>query len=67
MEKRGRDEMPGKIADSGRHSAVTAFETMRARRTGRERQPPGRFRRIIEGGGGQPPEFAILSLFRRDG
>jgi len=76
MERRGRDEMPGKIADLGAGAVIPDHvergerRNDRARRHGREGHGNrifGSLQPLVEGAGGRPREFAILSVFRRDG
>jgi len=76
MERRGNDEMRGKIADSGAWAVIPEHvergerRNDRARRHGRAGHGNRIFRSLqplAEGAGGRPREFAILSVFRRDG
>jgi len=77
MERRGSDEMPGKIADSGSWAVIPGHVDRDDRRredrillhgrAGRGKRISGSLQPLVEGGGGRPPEFAILSVFRRDG
>jgi len=79
MERRGSDEMPGKIADLGAGAVIPDHVERgervyrrkdRARRHGRAGHGNrifGSLQPLVEGAGGRPREFAILSVFRRDG
>jgi len=82
MERRGSDEMRGKIADLGAGAVIPGHVERgergervyrrkdRARRHGRAghgNRISGSLQPLVEGAGGRPREFAILSVFRRDG
>jgi hypothetical protein len=79
MERWGSDEMRGKIADSGAGAVIPGHvergervdrrndHARRHERAGHGNRISGSLQPLVEGAGGRPREFAILSVFRRDG
>ncbi|PRF99018.1 hypothetical protein C6Q14_24785 [Burkholderia ambifaria] len=79
MERWGSDEMRGKIADLGAGAVIPDHvergehvyrpedRARRHERAGHGNRISGSLQPLVEGAGGRPREFAILSVFRRDG